>query len=213
MQVIGREIDVHAEGSRLNVRQGGRHLALPLPALDGVHQIENAGLAAAAALALPEAGLDEAALATGLRTVRWPARLQVLRHGPLVAALPRGSTAWLDGGHNPAAGEVLARTFMAQADARPLDLVVGMLQTKDARAFLRPLAPLARHIFTVGIPGEPQAQEAHAVAEAARTLGSSATVVASPLDAASTAAADDAPLRLLVCGSLYLAGQVLRDHG
>ena len=213
LTVMGREVDAQAEGGRLLVRQDARYLALPMPALDGVHQIENAGLAAAAALALTEAGLDEAAIATGLRTVRWPARLQLLRRGPLVEALPRGSTVWLDGGHNPAAGDVLARTFAARADTRPLDLVVGMLQTKDARAFLRPLAPLARHVFAVGIPGEPQAQDAHAVAEAARSLGSRATVVPSPLAAARTAAADGAASRLLVCGSLYLAGQILRDHG
>ena len=213
LQVIGRDIAVEAVGGTLLVRHGRRREQLPLPALAGVHQIENAGLAVAAAWHLGEAGLDTAAIATGLRTVRWPARLQTLRHGPLVDALPGGSTLWLDGGHNASAGEMLARSFAAQADSRPLDLIVGMLQTKDAGTFLRPLVPLARQIAAVGIAGEPQAQEAQALADAARARGGSAIVATDPLQAARRLARDGAALRLLICGSLYLAGQVLRDHG
>jgi dihydrofolate synthase/folylpolyglutamate synthase len=142
----------------------------------------------------------------------WPARLQRLVRGPLVARLPADSELWLDGGHNPAAGEALAASLNG-ADRRPLHLIVGMLNTKDEPGFLRPLAPLARSVHTVPVPDEPASRDPfEAAAEVAR-LGIAATPapdVASALGA--IAAAEVEPARVLVCGSLYLAGHVLREN-
>jgi dihydrofolate synthase / folylpolyglutamate synthase len=214
--VHGRDWDAREEPpGRLAVEApGGRRLDLPRPALPGVHQIDNAGLAVVAALSLPEAGLAESELTLGLRTARWPARLQRLRHGPAVEALPPGCELRLDGGHNPAAGEMLARTVAAEADPRPLHLVVGMLGTKDLRSFLGPLARVAASLAAVPIPGEAAAREPEEVAQAARALGLRAAVHGSVEAAvADLARREAAPFRVLVCGSLYLAGDVLRRHG
>ncbi|HTT79646.1 MAG TPA: folylpolyglutamate synthase/dihydrofolate synthase family protein, partial [Stellaceae bacterium] len=123
-------------------------LDLPLPSLAGAHQIANAGTAIACLEQLPDCPLPPAALARGLRHIDWPARLQRLKRGPLVALLPPGWELWLDGGHNPAAGAVLAEAAAGWRD-RPLSLIVGMLNTKDAAGFLAPLAPYARALCAV----------------------------------------------------------------
>jgi dihydrofolate synthase/folylpolyglutamate synthase len=152
--VHGRDWDARLSDGRLLVETAGRRLDLPPPALAGVHQIDNAGLATMAALQLAEAGLDERAIAQGLRTARWPARLQRLTRGPMVELLPAGTTLWLDGGHNPAAGQMLAESLGSLARGRRLHLVVGMLSTKDLAQFLRPLLPLAASLRFVPVPGE-----------------------------------------------------------
>ena len=128
----------------------------------------------ACALALGDLAPDDGAIAEGLRTARWPARLQRLTRGPLVERLPATCELWLDGGHNPAAGQALAASLNGP-DRRPLHLVVGMLNTKDEPGFLRPLAPLAKSVHTVPVPDEPASRDPiEAAAEAAR-LGIAAT--------------------------------------
>jgi dihydrofolate synthase/folylpolyglutamate synthase len=212
--VHGRDWQARETKGRLVVETPARTLELPRPALPGVHQIENGGLAVMAALSLPEAGLSDAELTIGLRTARWPARLQRLTRGPAVDALPQGSELWLDGGHNPAAGQALASTLSADSDPRPLHLVVGMLDTKDLRAFLEPLAAVARSLAAVPITSEPHARAPEEIATSASALGLPSSVHAS-VEAAVTALAarEPAPCRVLVCGSLYLAGEVLGRHG
>jgi dihydrofolate synthase/folylpolyglutamate synthase len=213
LSVHGRDWQAREVGDRLAVTVGGEAWDLPLPALAGRHQIDNAGLAVACALALGELAPDEGGLAEGLRRVEWPGRLQRLTRGPLVERLPAGCELWLDGGHNPAAGEALAASLDG-ARRRPLHLVVGMLNTKDEAGFLRPLAPLARSVHTVPVPDEPASRDPIEAAAAARRLGIAATPapdVASALDAIATAEPDAA--LVLVCGSLYLAGHVLRENG
>ena len=185
----------------------------PVPALAGVHQIENAGLAIMAAQALDELALDPATIARGLRTAHWPARLQQLTRGPLVAMLARGSTLLLDGGHNAAAGEALAASLRAMADPRPLRLVVGMLTTKDASAFLRPLAAVADDLQAVPLDPDHEGWPPEALADAARAWGLQARVAAGLADAIAAIAADGRPSLVLICGSLYLAGAVLAEHG
>jgi dihydrofolate synthase/folylpolyglutamate synthase len=210
----GRDWEVCTAGTGLVVEAPGQRLTLPRPALAGEHQIENAGLAAMAALHLGELRPSDDAIAAGLRTVRWPARLQRLTRGPLVDLLPPGSELVLDGGHNPAAGEALARTLRATPDPRPLRLIVGMLTTKDLASFLRPLAPLARSVRIVGIPGEALAYAPDAGAALARAAGIEATPA--PIVTAAIRELreqEPGPCRVLICGSLYLAGQVLRDNG
>lgn len=193
----------------------GRSLDLPAPGLLGDHQFANAGLAIAALEHLPVA-VGEDAIRAGLLSVQWPARLQRLTRGPLADALPPGWELWLDGGHNDSAGEVLARQLARwAADGRPLDLVFGMLGSKQPLDFLRPLAPFARSLRAVAIPGEANALPAEQAATLAREAGFDAAAASESVDAAvsTIAAAGGPPGRVLVCGSLYLAGTVLRDNG
>ncbi len=212
LNVHGRDWEARQVGDRLAVTVGGTVWDLPLPALAGRHQIDNAGLAVACALALGDLAPDGRALAEGLHRVEWPGRLQRLTRGPLVERLPASCELWLDGGHNPAAGEALAASLDG-AENGSLHLVVGMLNTKDEAGFLRPLAPLARSVHTVPVPDEPASRDPLEAAAQARQLGIAATPaldVASALDA--IAAADPDAARVLVCGSLYLAGHLLREN-
>jgi dihydrofolate synthase / folylpolyglutamate synthase len=213
--VHGRDWQARRAGERLEVGIGERRLDLPLPALSGCHQIDNAGLAVVAALALRDLQPGLEAIAAGLRQARWPARLQLLRRGPLVNLLPAGWELWLDGGHNPAAAQALAASLSGpDADARPLHLIVGMLTTKDERGFLEPLGPLARSLTTVPVPDEAASRDPVEAAELAAALGWPA-VPARDLESALGAIVETerAPARVLICGSLYLAGHVLRGNG
>ncbi|MFN4088806.1 MAG: bifunctional folylpolyglutamate synthase/dihydrofolate synthase [Alphaproteobacteria bacterium] len=192
----------------------GRRLDLPRPALAGAHQIDNAALAVACVDRLAHIRIDEAAIGAGLRRATWPARLQHLLHGPLVDMLPPGWELWLDGGHNPAAGEVLERHAAATWADRPLHAIVGMLETKDAGGFLRHVGRLAASVRTVAIPGSEAGLSADAVVAAARVAG----VNAAPCPSLETAVADafasgGSPARILICGSLHLAGAVLERNG
>jgi dihydrofolate synthase/folylpolyglutamate synthase len=212
LQVHGRDWRAQRAGDRLMVESEAGTLDLPLPVLAGAHQIDNAGLAVVCALALGDLAPRRDAIAAGLRNARWPARLQHLARGPLVDRLPAGSALWLDGGHNPGAACALAET-LKDHDPRPWHLIVGMLRTKDQRGFLAPLAPLARQVRTVPVPDEPASWDPAAAADWLRQSGADATPEAS-VDAALAALAEahPQPLRVLICGSLYLAGHVLRDN-
>jgi dihydrofolate synthase/folylpolyglutamate synthase len=201
----GIEWRVAHEGGALHWSGPDATWHLPLPALPGEHQIGNAGMALACASLFGDVP-PPGALAAGLRRVEWPARLQRLRHGPLVDGLAPGSEVWLDGGHNPAAGEVLAAALSARDDL-PLHLVIGMINTKDPRGFLAPFAPLRPHVVAVTIPGQPNAIPADDLVRVARDVGLAAQ--AAP-DVAAGMPRDAA--RVLICGSLYLAGTVLADN-
>jgi dihydrofolate synthase/folylpolyglutamate synthase len=198
----------HGEGGDL-IYRGRQTLDLPQPGLAGAHQYDNAGMALAALECLHGFTLDPAALARGLGEVEWPARLQRLRHGPLVRALPSGAELWLDGAHNAAGGEALA-SFIA-GWRRPTGLVFGMLRTHDATAFLTPLAPYVRRLSAVAIPGEANTLNAEESVAAARRLGIDATPAKTLREAVAAASAPDQ--RTLICGSLYLAGKVLAANG
>ncbi|WP_187393004.1 bifunctional folylpolyglutamate synthase/dihydrofolate synthase [Maritimibacter fusiformis] len=206
--VHGQHWHVWEERGRLVFQDETGLLDLPLPALIGPHQIQNAGAALAALRAL---GFDEAACEAAMTDVTWPARMQRLRHGPLVD-LAEGAELWLDGGHNPAAGTMLAQV-LGDLPPRPTHLVCGMLNTKDVAGFMRPLAGLADSLTAVPIPGEPNTLPAEATADAARAAGlvaDTAPDVASAIHAITRATP---AARILICGSLYLAGRVLRDNG
>ncbi|MBM3952392.1 MAG: bifunctional folylpolyglutamate synthase/dihydrofolate synthase [Rhodospirillales bacterium] len=200
----------------LGYADGEGRFALPLPALPGAHQTGNAGLAVAALRLLARSGISVAdtAIAEGLTRVEWPARLQRLTRGPLVAALPPGWELWLDGGHNPAAGEALAAHAAQWARERPMYLVFGMINTKDIAGFLAPLAPFARSARALAIPNEANAVPAETLAQAARGLGLAAETAPDAAAAvAALAARAPEPARVLICGSLYLAGTILADNG
>jgi dihydrofolate synthase/folylpolyglutamate synthase len=178
-------------------------LDLALPNLPGPHQIVNAGTAVAALRAL---GMDNAACEAGITRAEWPARMQRLR-GRL-AALAAPGELWLDGGHNPAAGEVVAATLKGMPPVRT-HLVCGMLNTKDIAGFLRPLGAVAERLHAVSIPGEANTIPAEETARIAGEAGLAAEV-APGVEAAITSAKEGAAERILICGSLYLAGHVLR---
>jgi dihydrofolate synthase/folylpolyglutamate synthase len=202
--------EVSGEGMRY---EGERwRLDLPLPSLIGAHQVVNAGTAVACLERLSGFDIPAEAIADGLRNIDWPARLQLLRHGPLVDAVPPGWELWLDGGHNPAAGEVLGDVAAGWHD-RPLHLVVGMMNTKDAAGFIAPLAKHARALWAVTVRGEKNALPAEAIASAAVSVGLRAQTADSVLGAIRDMPVHDGNGRVLICGSLYFAGRVLAENG
>ena len=203
-----------AEPTATGMRYEGARwrLDLPAPSLPGRHQIDNAGTAIAVLEGLEAFSLDGDAIARGLDGIEWPARLQRLTRGLLVALLPPGSELWLDGGHNRGGGEAIAAHAATWRD-RPLDLVFGMLNTHDAKGFLAPFAAQARGLGAVAIPGEANSLGAEESAAAARAVGIDATACPSLRAAVAAAAARPGPSRILICGSLYLAGVVLRENG
>lgn len=215
--VWGQDFDAYEQSGRMVVQLNEELLDLPLPALAGRHQIVNAGTAVAAAVKLgraqPALAIDEDAIGRGLRTVEWPARMQRLTSGPLPAILGPEAELWLDGGHNPAAGDMLADTLATfeEKSPKPVYLVVGMMGQKDALGFLAPFRGLVRGVYTVPIPGAheaPHSQEK--LAEVAQSAGLQATDRTGIVDALQTIAAlPKGPKRVLICGSLYLAGHVL----
>ncbi len=210
---FGAEWRCAAKGDGMRYEGRCWQFELPMPSLPGVHQIINSGTAIACLEQLDGFPLSRETIASGLRQIDWPARLQRLSRGPLAEMLPDGWELWLDGGHNPGAGEVLAAAAAAWRD-RPLQLIVGMLNTKNATGFLAPLAPHAATLDAVTIPGEENPLPAAAIAAAARSIGIAAREAPSVAAAISTiAGADGAVARVLICGSLHLAGTVLAENG
>lgn len=206
LTVLGVDFDAWAERGGMAFQTADLFMDLPAPVLAGAHQIDNAALAVAAAI---ELDLPEAAIAEGLRTVRWPARLQRLSAGPYgEAARAAEAELWLDGGHNPHAGRALA-AFLAERQARaarPLALICGMLANKDAGGFFAALKDSHATVFTVGFDGA--AADPAALAAVARGHGLAATPAGSVGEALDLALRLGAG-RVAICGSLYLAGEVL----
>lgn len=217
LTIWGRDFDAYEQAGRLVVQREDRLLDLPLPALIGRHQIVNAGTAVAAALVLGETvhelAVDERAIEEGLRTVEWPARMQRLTSGPLPDILGEEAELWLDGGHNPAAGDMLADTLamLDEKSPKPVYLIVGMMGGKDSLGFLAPFRGLVRAIYTVPIPGAHEAPHSEEdLAEVARNAGMQSLDRKNVIDALHTIAGlPEGPKRVLICGSLYLAGHVL----
>jgi len=218
----GRDWTVRETTDGLQWRDNTIQLSLPRPALLGAHQAVNAGVAIACAQHLPGFSVPAEAMATGLRQVEWPARMQRLTKGPLQDLLPPGTELWLDGAHNAMAGEALAEALKL-LPPRPTWLVAGMLNTKDAAGFLRPLAPLMTGARCIAIPGESNSLSAEDLAQAARSVGIAADTAASAAAAmrqiaqtiradAAAAPALDIHARVVIAGSLYLAGRILAEN-
>lgn len=194
-------------------REPGRELSLPSPALVGSHQWKNAGLAIAALAALPFPPAVDF-IKEGLRRVDWPGRLQNLNQSRLIQLLPPGTDLWLDGGHNDSAGEVLADQARAWHDEkkspRALHIIMGMLSTKSPREFLSPLLPFIESVTTLSIPHEPLSLTASDLAHQIKNIGVKKVFEASNLtEALKNIPHDTHSNRVLICGSLYLAGHVL----
>ncbi|HTM78333.1 MAG TPA: folylpolyglutamate synthase/dihydrofolate synthase family protein [Devosia sp.] len=210
--VAGQDFDAYQQDGRLVYQDEAGLLDLPRPKLIGAHQIDNAGTAIAA---LRHFGLpvDAAAIEQGLQNVVWPARLSAL-HGPLRDLLGPGAELWLDGGHNAHGIRALARALseMNTARPKPLVLILGMMNTRVPADVLAPFAGMAERILTLSIPGEPNAHKAAFIADAAKKAGFPASPSRS-IDAALRAAAQIPNARVVISGSLYLAGQVLHRNG
>ncbi len=213
----GAAWDFEVADDRLHYRDAKGEVKTPLPALAGPHQPSNLALAIATlrhqrCLAVPVTALAAAATAA-----RWPARMQRLSPGPLLDLLPPGSQLWLDGGHNEAAAQSVSAALAEVAHGRDVHLVLGMLANKDAAGLLAPFAPLARSLTAIPVPGHAHHDPAE-LAKAARELGIATNAVAeTPVSAlrqiAAGLAPDSAPPLILILGSLYLAGEVLRENG
>jgi len=212
----GRHFDAYEQRGRLVFQKENELLDLPKPGLIGRHQIVNAGTAVAAALALRRFGLNEQTIGRGLAEVEWPARMQRLKSGPLTEIADPATEIWLDGGHNPAGGQAIAQTLadLEERSSRPVHLVVGMMGQKDAAGFLAPFRGLVKGIVTVPIPGAHEAPfQPEALAALARELGFNATSAPNASEAIRQIEADNVqPKRILICGSLYLAGHVLAEQ-
>ncbi len=200
----GRDWSVAHTATGLRYEDAAGVLDLPPPSLAGPHQLDNAGIALAAMRAA-RLGVADAALARGIATAQWPARLQRLS-GRLAEMLPPGWELWLDGGHNEGAGVALADHAASWAD-RPLHIVVGMKRSKDAQGFLQPLLAHATSLWAVAEPGQHLAQP---VAEIVAASGGVARPGPTVAQALHSIARDGPASRVLICGSLYLAGEVLK---
>ena len=183
-------------------------LDLPRPSLLGDHQIQNAGAAIAA---LRHLGFGEDAALGAVQNATWPARMQKLKSGPLVDQA-KSAELWLDGGHNAACGQVTAAA-LAALPKRPTYLICGMLNTKDVSGFLSPFAGQTEHLYAVSIPGEANTLSAEDTTKAARASGIAADPAASVSAALQVILDRDATARVLICGSLYLAGRILQENG
>ncbi|MEM6375055.1 MAG: folylpolyglutamate synthase/dihydrofolate synthase family protein [Pseudomonadota bacterium] len=203
----GQAWHVTSEYERLIYQDETGLCDLPLPNLPGAHQIHNAGTAICALRALDQ---EDLALETALSHAQWPARMQRLRSGPLVEAAPEAEL-WLDGGHNPAAGQALA-AHLSTLGTRQTFLICGMLNTKDIAGFLSPLAAQAQGLTAISVPGEANTLPADATAAAARACGLATDIAENALEAVRQRAQQTPDARILICGSLYLAGSILQEN-
>jgi dihydrofolate synthase/folylpolyglutamate synthase len=204
----GEGWDAAVYDDRLHYRDASGKLKLPLPRMPGAHQADNAALAVAMLRHQSAISVPEAALSAAMEWTRWPARMQLLGAGPLTKLLPDGSNIWLDGGHNPDAGSVIAKIL---ENGAPVHVIIGMLKNKDALGFLTPFASKIATLTAVPIPGHehhlPTALCDVALSELHITNAQPADDIVAALK---RVAGQQAPANVLICGSLYLAGEVLR---
>jgi dihydrofolate synthase/folylpolyglutamate synthase len=215
----GREWQVQRNGQQAHYHSASLSLTYPAPALVGEHQWLNAGMAIAVADQLRQHGdarfhWSEATILSGLAGAKHKARMQRLTHPALLAMLPAGSEIWLDGGHNASAGHAIAQQLaLWQAEDMPIQLIAGMMKDKDANGFFVPLAPYVANVTLAGIPDNPRAASPEALLEAAVRLNIRAQAAPDWLAGLKKLAETlKNPCRLLICGSLALAGEVLSAY-
>jgi dihydrofolate synthase/folylpolyglutamate synthase len=213
----GQHFQFYEENGRFIFQDDDGLLDLPLPNLLGRHQYSNAGTAIAALRAAGFSHLPMTAFEQGIANASWPARLQNLRQGMLVDLIPEGAELWLDGGHNPDGGKVLATAMLdfQRRHPRPLVMIVGMLATKDSSAFFQEFSRLKAELIAVPIPSQKVARSPDEVAAMAKAAGLKASISDSFVDAIKTIAEREWPIapRILMTGSLYLAGEILATNG
>ena len=217
LHVFGQHWQVNVERGRLVYQDERGLMDLAAPKLFGRHQFYNAGLAIATLRAQDTFRIDAGAFEAGIVSAEWPARMQRLSSGALLEAAPPGSELWLDGGHNADGGRVIAAALgdLEERVSRPLVVIAGMMADKDAESFLANFAGLTRHIIALAIPDRDGAMPVDTLADAARRLGMRVDTAAGVEAAlrALTRLAWEVPPRILITGSLYLAGHVLAMNG
>jgi dihydrofolate synthase / folylpolyglutamate synthase len=217
LHAAGQQWHVNVERGRLVYQDDRGLMDLAAPKLFGRHQFDNAGLAIATLRAQNVFKIDHAAFEAGIVNAEWPARMQRLASGALVEQAPQGCELWLDGGHNADGGRVIAAALgdLEERVSRPLVVIVGMMGNKDASAFLANFAGLTRHIIAVQIPDRDNAMPPDTLADAVRQLGMRVETAGSVEAALGSLArlAYEVPPRILITGSLYLAGHVLSANG
>lgn len=208
LQARSESWDAAVYDGRLHYRDAAGKLNLPIPRMTGAHQADNAALAVALLRHQTAISIPEAALAAAMEWTRWPARMQTLSAGPLTEPLPTGSTVWLDGGHNPDAGAAIAKTL---EDGPPLHVIIGMLKNKDALGFLTPFAHKIASLYAVPIAGHEHHDPMDLCDLANNSLGiADARPCSSVTEALAQLPEQHGSANILICGSLYLAGEVLR---
>jgi dihydrofolate synthase / folylpolyglutamate synthase len=217
LHAAGQQWHVNVERGRLVYQDDRGLMDLAAPKLFGRHQFDNAGLAIATLRAQNVFRIDNAAFEAGIVNAEWPARMQRLASGALVDRAPQGCELWLDGGHNADGGRVIAAALgdLEERVSRPLVVIVGMMGNKDASGFLANFAGLTRHIIAVQIPDRDNAMPPDTLADAVRQLGMRVETAGSVEAALGSLAslAYEVPPRILITGSLYLAGHVLSANG
>jgi dihydrofolate synthase / folylpolyglutamate synthase len=216
LHIFGRDFDAFERGGKLIFQTAAQQIELPLPRLHGRHQIDNAGAAIATANIMLGSESTNDALERGLTRAVWPARLERLPPGALYNYVREGSEIWLDGGHNPGGAQAIAHALaeMRRQQPGPVHLIWGMMETKDAQAVIAPFKGLVDRIYTVPIPGEPNAFSAASLMKIAANEGFKAAMTSGVRHALlQSRTASSRPKRVLICGSLYLAGHVLKLHG
>lgn len=209
LRVVGRDYLVHQLGSRFIYQDATRRVDLPTPSLKGRHQLENAGTAIATAGVVFGEALTNHQLERGVTQARWPARLEQLTLGSLLANVNRGTEIWLDGGHNVGGSRAVAHALSELPDVET-HLIWGMMEARDAGAVISPFKGLVSHVYTVRIPNESGAFSAGALASTAAAEGFAATVTSGVSEALRLSQGDSGrPNRVIIFGSLYLAGHVL----
>ncbi len=206
------EWDVVATEGGISVVESKIRIDLPKPSLLGCHQHSNAAQAVISARLIPELALNKEALSIGLEQATWPGRLQKIIEGKLFSTLPSGWELWIDGGHNPAAARMIADFARGWKDL-PLVLIFGALNTRNPIEFLEQLLPVSDQIICVMIPGELSSLPASETSAAARKVGMSASEATSVFEALKMASSRSERGRVLICGSLYLAGAALNLNG
>jgi len=216
--VYGQDFFAFFERSRLTYQDEEGLMDLPLPRLKGRHQFSNAAAAIRAVKALG-LGIGEDIFAKGLEQVQWPGRLQRLTHGAIVEQAVADAEIWIDGGHNPGAGRVIAEAMAAleEVKSRPLFLIAGMINTKDPRGYFEAFDGIVRHVFTVPVPRSDAAIDPVRLSMEALDAGLSAQPVDSVEEAITLISRDwnrlEVAPRILIGGSLYLVGGVLAANG
>ena len=206
----GEAWDYHADVGGIDVWCGEARWRVPLPSLPGAHQLQNAALASVVARQCAVLPVTDEALALGVSRARWAGRLQRLQHGPLVEAWGERGRVMLDGAHNPSGARALA--VWIESGGQPVTMVCGMMRRKDAAAFFAPFAGMVRRLVTVPVPGE-ECYDPAELAEAARQAGVAPVQAAADIAALADCLASDTQGTLLLTGSLFLVGHLLKTHG
>jgi dihydrofolate synthase/folylpolyglutamate synthase len=203
---------VAVKADKLSVMSLDGQINPPLPNLVGPHQIQNAGLGIVTLAELGDKRINRQAVATGIKNVDWPARMQLLTKGPLCAQLPNHWELWLDGGHNPAAGVAIAATLKTLTDG-PIHLITGLINTKTPAEFLAPLRQYTKSLTAINIVGSDASFSAEEISIVAKEIGFQAKTASSVTKAIEEiVSAEKSPSKILICGSLYLAGNILEEN-